>query len=113
MAQWANKTIPLRSEAFSEKPTPDPPLRWENCVKYKLTLLVNENIILDTLFGPIAELVELPLQLLSKETIIEFSPQSEQQLNAWSKQQNLIWQKTYQGLIEVRMMCGLWPLVDR
>ena len=50
MAQSANKPTTLRIDAFWDKPTPDQPRRREKWrVQYKLALLSNENIILDTL----------------------------------------------------------------
>ena len=61
MAQSATKRTPLGIDPFWDKPTPDPPLRWEKwTVQYKLALLAKENIILDTLLGPKPEMVELP-----------------------------------------------------
>ena len=45
MAQSATKRTPLGIEPFWDKPTPDPPLRWEKWrVQYKLALLAKENI---------------------------------------------------------------------
>ena len=59
MAQPANKRTPLGLDAFRDIPTPDPPLRWEKWrVQCKLALLAKENIILDTLLGPILEMVD-------------------------------------------------------
>ena len=61
MAQPATKRTPLGIDAFWDKPTPDPPLRWEKWrVQYKLALLVKENIILDTLLGPKPEMWNFP-----------------------------------------------------
>ena len=78
MAQPATKCTPLGIDPFCDKPTPDPPLRWEKwIVQYKLALLAKENIILDTLLGPKPEMVELPLEPIYKETIIGASAQSE------------------------------------
>ena len=63
MAQSATKRTPHGIDPFWDKPTPDPPLRWEKWrVRYKLALLAKENIILDTLLGPKPEMVELPLE---------------------------------------------------
>ena len=40
MAQSATKRTPLGIDPFWDKPTPDPPLRWEKwIVQYKLALL--------------------------------------------------------------------------
>ena len=70
MAQPATKRTPLGIDPFWDKPTPDPPLRWEKWrVQYKLALLAKENIILDTLLGPKPDTVELPLEPIYEETI--------------------------------------------
>ena len=83
MAQSANKRTPLGIDAFWDKPTPDPPLRWEKWrVPYKLALLAKESIILDTLLGPKPEMVHLPLEPIYEETIVGSSAQSERERNA-------------------------------
>ena len=90
MAQSANKRTPLGIDPSWDKPTPDPPLRWEKWrVQYKLALLAKENIILDTLLGPKPEMVELPLELIYEETIVGASAQSERERNALNAQQKM------------------------
>ena len=80
MAQPATKRTPLGIDAFWDKPTPDPPLRWEKWrVQYQLALLAKENIILDTLLGPKTAMVELPLEPIYEETIVGASAQSERE----------------------------------
>ena len=80
MVQPATKRTPLGIDPFWDKPTPDPPLRWEKGrVQYKMALLAKENIILDTLLGPKTEIVELPLEPIYEETIIGASAQSERE----------------------------------
>ena len=80
MAQSATKCTPLGINPFWDKPTPDPPLRWENWrVQYQLAQLAKENIFLDTLLGPKPELVELPLEPIHEETIVGASAQSERE----------------------------------
>ena len=70
MAQSANKRTPLGIDAFWDKPTHDPPLRWEKWrVQYRLALLANDKIILDTLLGPKPEMMDLPLEPIYEETI--------------------------------------------
>ena len=70
MAQSATKRTPLGIDPFWDKPTPDPPLRWEKWrVQYKLALLAKENIILDTLLGPKPDTVELPLEPIYEEIL--------------------------------------------
>ena len=116
MAQPATKRTPLGIDPFWDKPTPDPPLRWENWrVQYKLALLANENFILDTLLGPKSEMVKLPLEPIYEEIIVGTSAQSESERNAHNAQQKMNWQNKCQRLIEVGIMCGdkPWPLADR
>ena len=80
MAQSATKHTPLGLDAFWDKPTPNHPLRWEEWrVQYKLALLAKENIILDTLLGPMPEMVDLPIESIHKETIVRASAQSERE----------------------------------
>ena len=116
MAQSATKKTPLGIDPFWNKPTPDPPIRWEKWrVQYKLALLAKENIILDTLLGPKPETVELLLEPIYEETIVGASAQSERERNARNAQQKLNWQSKCQRLIEVGIMCGdkPWSLADR
>ena len=97
MAQPATKRTPLGIDPFWDKPTPDPPLRWEKWrVQYKLALLAKKNIILDTLLGPKPEMVELPLEPIYEETIVGASAQSERERNARNAQQKMNWQNKCQ-----------------
>ena len=80
MAQPATKRTPLGIDAFWDKLTPDPPLRWEKWkVQCKVALLAKENIILDTLLAPKPEMVELPLEPIYEEIIVGASAQSERE----------------------------------
>ena len=101
MAQPAAKRTPLGIDAFWDKPTPDPPLRWEKWrVQYKLALLAKENIIFDTLLVPKPDMVDLPLEPMYEETIVVSSAQSERERNARNAQQKMNWQNKCQRLIE-------------
>ena len=116
MAQPANKRTLLGIDAFWDKPTPDPPLCWENWrVQYKLSLLAKEIIILDTLLGPKPEMVDIPLEPIYEETIVGSSAQSERERNVRNAQQKMNWQNKCQRLIEIGIMCGdkPWTLADR
>ena len=116
MAQSANKRSPLGIDAFWDRPKHEPPLRWEKWrVQYKMALLTKDNIILDTLFGPKPEMVDLPLEPIYEETIIGLSAQSERERNTRNAQQKMNWQNKCQHLIEIGIICGdkPWPLVDR
>ena len=78
MSESAKTRNSLGIDAFWDKPTPKPPLRWEKeRVQYKLPLLAKENIILDTFIGLKPEMVALPLEPLYEETIVDSFAQSE------------------------------------
>ena len=80
MVRSATNRTPLGTDLFRDKPTPDPPLRWEKWrVQYKLALLAKENVILDTLLGPKPEMVEIPLEPIYEENIVGASAQSERE----------------------------------
>ena len=116
MAQSAAKRTPLGIDAFWDKHTSDPPLRWKKWrVQYKLAQLAKENIILDTLLGPKPEMVDLLFEPIYEETIAGASAQSERERNARNAQQKMNWQNKCQRLIEIGIMCGdkPWPLADR
>ena len=55
MAQSARESrkTPLSIEPFWERPTSDPPIRWEKWrIQVKLAILARENITIDTLLQP-------------------------------------------------------------
>ena len=81
MAQSATqKRTPLGIEPFWEKPSADPPLKWEKWqMQAKLALLAKENIALDTLLEPKPETVQLPLEPIYENTIKGSSAQSERE----------------------------------
>ena len=65
MAQSArdSRKTPLSIEPFWERPTSDPPIRWEKCrIQVKLAFLARENITLDTLLQPKPTTVRLPVE---------------------------------------------------
>ena len=107
MAQPANKPAPLGIDAFWDKQTPDPHLRWDKWrVQYKMALLAKENIIRNTSLGPKLEMVELPLEPIYEETIMGSSAQSERERNARNAQQKMNWQNKCQRLIKIGIRCG-------
>ena len=117
MARSANKRKPLGIDAFWDKPTPDPTLRWEKWrVQYNLALLAEENIILDTLLGPKPEMLDLQLEpIYEEQSLIHLLNQKEREKNACNAQQKMNWQNNCQRLIEIGKMCGdkPWPLADQ
>ena len=75
MAQPARESrkTPLSIEPFWERPTSDPPIRWEKWrIQVKLAILARENITLDTLLQPKPTTVRLPAEP-KYETAIEDS----------------------------------------
>ena len=112
----AVKRTPLGTDAFWDKPTPDPPLRWEKLrVQIKLALLAKEKITLDTLLGPKPEMVDLTLEQIYEELFVRSSTQSKRERNARNAHQKMNWQNKCPRLIEIGIMCGdkPWPLADR
>ena len=62
MAQSAgdSRKTPLSIEPFWERPTSDPPIRWEKWrIQVKFAILARENITLDTLLQPKPTMVRL------------------------------------------------------
>ena len=85
--QPANKRTPLGIDAFWNKPTPNPPLRWKKWrLQYIVVLLANVNIILDTLAAPKIEMGEFAVEPIYEKTIIGSSGQSELDRNARNSQ---------------------------
>ena len=114
IAQPANKRTPLEIDVFWDKPTPEPPLRWEKRkVKYKLALLAKYNIITNTLLGPKPEIVDLPFEVIYAETIVGSSAQSERERKARNAQQKMNGQNKCPRMIEIGIMCEdePWPNV--
>ena len=70
MAQSATqKRAPLGIETFWDKPSADPPLKWEKWrMQAKLALLAKENVTLDILLEPKPENVQLPLERIYENT---------------------------------------------
>ena len=65
MAQSARESrkTPLSIELFWERPTSDPPIRWEKWrIQVKLAILARENITLDTLLQLKPTHVRLPVE---------------------------------------------------
>ena len=78
MAQSAaQKRTLLGIEPFWDKPSVDPPLKWEKWqMQANLALLAKENITIDTLLEPKPETVQLPLEPIYQVTITGSSAQS-------------------------------------
>ena len=110
------KRTPLGIEPFWEKPSADPPLKWEKCqMQAKLALLAKKNIALDILLEPKPESVQLPLEPNYKNTITGSSAQSERERLARNAQLKMNWDNRCQKQMEIWIMCGdkPWAHADR
>ena len=88
------KRTPLGIEPFWEKPSVDPPLKWEKWqMQAKLSLLAKEIINLDTLLEPKPETVQLPLESIYENTITGSSAESERERLARNAQLKMKWKK--------------------
>ena len=117
MAQSAaQKRTPLGIEPFWDKPSVDPPLKWEKWqMQAKLALLAKENITIDTLLEPKPETVQLPLEPIYEVTITGSSAQSERERLARNAQSKMNWENRCQRQLEIGKMCGdkPWAQADR
>ena len=117
MAQSATqKRTPLGIEPFWDKPSADPPLKWEKWqMQAKLAFLAKENITLDTLLEPKPETVQLPLEPIYEDTITGSSAQSERERLARNAQSKMNWENRCQRQLEIGIMCGdkPWAQADR
>ena len=117
MAQPATqKRTPVDNEPFWDKPSADPPLKWEKWqMQAKLALLAKENITLDTLLEPKPETVQLPLEPIYEDTITGSSAQSERERLARNAQSKMNWENRCQRQLEIGVMCGdkPWAQADR
>ena len=112
----AQKRTPLGIEPFWDKPSVDPPLKWEKWqMQAKLALLANENITIDTLLEPKPETVQLPLEPIYEVTITGSSAQSERERLARNGQSKMNWENRCQRQLEIEIMCGdkPWAQADR
>ena len=114
MAQPATqKRNPLGIEPFWEKPSADPPLKWEKWrLQAKLALFAKENITLDILLEPKPENVQLPLEPVYENTRTGSSAQSERESLARNAQLKMNWENRCQKQMEIGIMCGDKPWIQ-
>ena len=107
MAQSATqKRTPLGIEPFWEKPSTDPPLKWEKWwMQAELALLAKENITLDILLEPNSENVQLPSEPIYENTLTGSSAQSERERLARNAQLKMKWENRCQKQMEIGNMC--------
>ena len=109
-SQHANLGRPLSIEPFLERPTSDPPRRWETLrIQVKLAILARVNITLDTLLQRKPTTVRLPAEPkyeLSIEDAIEYTERERQIRN---NQLKLQWELKCQKITEAGVLCGERP----
>ena len=112
MAQSARefRKTPLSIEPFWERPTLDPPKRWEKrCIQEKLAILAQENITLDRPLQPKPTIVRLPAELkyeMANEDATEDTKRDRQIRNSQLKLQSDL---KCQKLMEAGVLCGEQP----
>ena len=111
MAQSAaQKRIPLDIEPFWDKPSVDPPLKWEKWqMQAKLALLAKENITIDTLLEPKPETVQLPLEPIYEVTITGSSAQSDRERLARNSQSKM--KAVYAVFCPSVLLWKLWKIL--
>ena len=80
MAQSARESrkTPLSIEPFWERPTSDPPMRWEKWrIEVELAISARENITLDTILQPKPAMVRLPAEPKNEMAIEDATEETE------------------------------------
>ena len=118
MAQPARESrkTSLSIEPFWERPTSDPPIRWEKWrIQVKLTNLARENITLDTLLQPKPSTVRLPAEPKYEMAIEDATKETERDRQIRNSQLKLQWELKYQKITEAGVLCGErpWQLCDQ
>ena len=97
-------------EPFWERPTSDPPIRWEKWrIQVKLAILARENITLDTLLQLKPTTVRLPAEPKYKTSIEDSTIETERDRQIRNSQLKLQWELRCQKLTEAGVLCGEWP----
>ena len=95
MAQSARESrkTPLSIEPFWERPTSDPPIRWEKWrIQLKLAILARENITIDTLLQPKPSTVRLPMEPKYEMPIDDTTEEAERERRIRNNQLKLQWE---------------------
>ena len=104
------KRSPHGIEPFWEKPSADPPLKWEKWqMQAKLALLAKESLALDILLETKPEAVQLPVEPIYENTITGSSAQSERERLARNAQLKMNRENRCQKQIELVIMRGDKP----
>ena len=112
MAQSARESrkTPLSIEPFWERPTSDPPIRWEKWrIRVKLAILSRENITLNTILQPKPTIVRLPAEPKYRMAIEDATEETERDRQIRNSQMKLQWVLKCQRITEAGVLCGEWP----
>ena len=110
MAQSARESrkTPLSIEFLWERPTSDPPIRWERWhTQVKLAILARENITLDTLLQPQPTHERLPAEPNYEKAIEDATEDTERDQKIRNSQLKLQWELKCQK--KTGVLCGEWP----
>ena len=98
MAQPARESrkTPLSIEPFWERPTSDPPIRWEKWrIQVKLAILARENITIDTLLQPKPMTFRLPVKPKYEMPIEDTTEEAERERRIRNNQLKLQWERPW------------------
>ena len=112
MAQPARESVntPLSIEPFWERPTSDPPIKWEKWrIHVKLAILVRENIRLDTLLQPKPTNVRLPAKPKYEVPIEDATHETERDRQIRNNQLKLKWDLKCHKITEAGVLCDERP----
>ena len=116
MAQSAVKERAfLRIESFWEKPTLEPPLRWDRWqIMLKLAILAKEGISIDTILGEPLDKVTIPPEPIYEDNIENSTSQSETDRKARNEQLRNTWLNRCQKIKLSVILCGdkSWKYCD-
>ena len=118
MAQPARefRKTPLSIEQFGERPTSDPPIRWEQWrIQVKLAILARENITLDTLLQLKPTMVRSPAKPKYETPIEDATNETKRERQIRNSQLKLQWDLKCQKITEAGVLCGErpWHICDQ
>ena len=118
MAQSARESrkTPLSIEPFWERPTSNPPIRWEKWrIQVKLAILARKKITIDTLLQFKPTTVRLPVEPKYEMSIEDTTDEAERERRIRNNQLKLQWELKCQKITEAGILCGErpWNLCDQ
>ena len=111
MAQSAvNERALLEIEPFWEKPTPEPPLRWDRWkIMLKLSILAKEGISINTLREDPPDKVTFPPEPIYENNVDNSTSQSERDRKTRNEQLKNSWLNHCQKIELAGILCGEKP----